>query len=174
MSPTSELGPVDPQVPYDIGLGQPMLVPADTIVKTYDGLFEAAGKLAPNARIEPYLQQLSKFDAAYVSEMRKAQELSEDIALSSAKMKMLAGLDNDEIRNRLRPFTDPHETKNHGRSIGWEMAKECGLEVQKIELQDELWRVIWALYTRCNYVVHNAATPAGKLVESVDGSYWSS
>lgn len=105
--------------------------------------------------------------------MRKAQELSEDIALSSAKMKMLAGFDDDEIRQRLRPFTDPDETKNHGRSIGWEMAKECGLEVQKIELQDDLWKVIWALYTRCNYVVNNATTPVGKLVESVDESYWS-
>ena len=174
MSPTSELGPVDPQVPYDIGLGQPMLVPADTIVKTYDGLFEAAGNLEPNARIEPYLQQLSKFDAAYVLEMRKAQELSEDIALSSVKLKMLAGMDDDQIRERLRPFTDPDETKDHGRSIGWEMAQECGLEVHKIELNDDLWRVIWALYTRCNYVVNNAATPVGKLVESVNASYWSS
>ena len=174
MSPTSELGPVDPQVPYDIGLGQPMLVPADTIVKTYDGLFEAAGNLVPNARIEPYLQQLSKFDAAYVLEMRKAQELSEDIALSSVKLKMLAGMDDDEIRDRLKPFTDPDETKDHGRSIGWEMAQKCGLEVHKIELDDDLWRVIWALYTRCNYVVNDAATPVGKLVESVDASYWSS
>ena len=129
---------------------------------------------APNARIEPHLQQLSKFDAAYVTELKKAHELSEDIALSSAKMKMLAGIDDEEIRKRLRPFTDLDETKNHGRSIGWEMAKECGLEVQKVELQDELWKVIWALYTRCNYVVQNAATPVGKLVESVDESYWSS
>ncbi len=174
MSQTSELGPVDPQVPYDIGLGQPTLVPADTIVKTYDRLFEEAGNLSPSARIEPYLQQLSKFDAAYVSEMRKAQELSEDIALSSAKLKMLAGLDDEEIRCRLRAFTDSDETKNHGRSIGWEMARECGLEVQKIELNDDLWKIIWALYTRCNYVVNNAATPAGKLVESVGESYWSS
>ena len=54
------------------------------------------------------------------------------------------------------------------------MAKECGLEIQKIELQSDLWRVIWALYNRCNYVVNNGATPVGKLVESVDGSYWSS
>lgn len=72
------------------------------------------------------------------------------------------------------PFTDPEETKNHGRSIGWEMAKECGLEVQKIELQDDLWKVILALYTRCNYVVNNRETPVGKLIESVDESYWSS
>ena len=174
MSPTSELGPVDPQVPYDIGLGEPVLLPADTIVKTYEGLFGATDRLGPNDRIEPYLQQLSKFDAAYVSEVRKAQELSEDIALSSAKMKMLASMDDDEIRERLKPFTDPDATKNHGRSIGWEMARECGLEVEKIELHDELWRVIWALYTRCNYVVQNAASPVGKLVESVDESHWSS
>ena len=155
MSPTSELGPVDPQVPYDIGLGQPVLMPAATIVKTYDGLFAQANQLDPNSRIEPHLQQLSKFDATYVEELRKAQDLSEDIALSSAKMRMLSGKDDAEIKSLLEPFTDPEKTKDHGRGISWEVARDCGLNVEKIELNSELWTVIWALYARCNFVVQS-------------------
>ena len=173
MSPTSELGPVDPQVPYDIGLERPVLLPADTIVKSFDDLFERAGEVDSDTRIEPYLQQLSKFNNVYIEELRKAQKLSDDIALNSAKQSMLRTKSDEEVRELLKPFTDPGETKDHGRGIFWDQAKECGLNVEKIDLNRELWSVIWALYRRCDYVLQHLAS-VGKLVETADDSYYAS
>jgi ClpP class serine protease len=61
LSPTSELGPIDPQVYYG---GK--WIAARHKVATYDELFDAATKLVAG-KIEPYLQQLGKFGLALIS-----------------------------------------------------------------------------------------------------------
>ena len=95
MSPTSELGPIDPQVPYDFGYGH-QWVAADHIVKTYDDLFNGAVNLT-KGDIAPYLQQLAKFDAVFVKALRTATALSKSIAISSLERGMMKGKTKKEI-----------------------------------------------------------------------------
>lgn len=168
MSSTSELGPIDPQVPMDLeGNSQRQWVAVHYITKSYDDLF--AGAVSSQGRIDPYLQQLSKFNAVHVESLRAASKLSEDIAIRSLQRGMLTGKGEDEMRDLIKPFTDPGLTMSHGRRINFERARECGLTVELVDTDSELWRVVWGLYLRSKHVVDN--TSARKLVETLNGSY---
>src|SRR2546430_2367632 len=57
MSPTSELGPIDPQEPMKLHGDRWEWVAAYHAIKTYDNLLNRAVKLK-SGHIEPYLQQL--------------------------------------------------------------------------------------------------------------------
>lgn len=168
MSPTSELGPIDPQVVYDLGQG-PVWVAAHHITRTYEDLLASASQ--PNANIAPYLQQLDRFNAVNISWLREAAELSEEIAVRSLANGMLKGEDEETIRERIKPFTDPTIMKSHGRGITADTARECGLEVEMIDLSSDLWKTVRSLYLRSNHVVDNPATTVRKLLETVNDSY---
>jgi len=119
--------------------------------------------------IEPYLQQLSNFDAVVIEQLRAAQKLSEHIAISSLQRGMLRGKNDDEIRALIRPFIDPTITMSHGRALNHEQVKSCGLTVDLMDLQGDLWKAVWDLYMRGKYLVDT--TSVCKLVETVDDCY---
>jgi len=167
MSPTSELGPIDPQVLFDMGKGE-QWVAAHYITKTYDELFAHASNAA-TGRIEPYLQQLQNFNAVQVSSLKTASNLSEGIAVSSLKAGMMNGLDDNTIRENIKPFTDPEMMMSHGRGINSALAKDCGLNVEELDLDHELWKTIWSLYLRSKYVVDSSTV--AKLIETVSDSF---
>ncbi len=74
MSTTSELGPIDPQIGY-----RDSQYAAHEILESYEDLIRKATRT--RGRIEPYLQQLNRFDARDIRWIRSAQQLSESIAL---------------------------------------------------------------------------------------------
>jgi ClpP class serine protease len=78
MSRTSELGPIDPQISITDESGGRYLA-AHEIVESYEELMRKANRTS--GRIEPYLQQLQRFDARDVRAVRSARELSENIAV---------------------------------------------------------------------------------------------
>ena len=168
MSPTSELGPIDPQVLYDMGNG-PQWVAAHHIVESYDELFDKAVE-SKNADIAPYLQQLGSFNSVHVDTLRTAIELSKKIAISSLEKGMMSGKNKADIEEKIKPFIDPNFTKSHGRGITSEQAKECDLNVVEIDPNTELWKAVWGLYLRSKYVV-NTITTGGKLVETLSDSF---
>ena len=80
MSRTSELGPIDPQIPLMNENGQiTKYQPAHEILESYEALFKQATKT--EGRIEPFLQQLARFDARDIRAIESAQGLSESIAI---------------------------------------------------------------------------------------------
>ena len=170
MSRTSELGPIDPQVPYDLaGVGQESWVAAYHITKTYKDLLEAAVNL-DRGHIEPYLQQLQKFNAVHIEHLEQATKLSKDIAISTLEQGMLKGKDKETIEKLIERFTEPDITLSHGRGINIEQAKECGLEVEEMLLESELWKVVWGLYMRSKFVVEDSQY--AKLIDTLDASYY--
>ena len=170
MSRTSELGPIDPQVSYDLtGRGQERLVAAAHITKTYKDLLEAAVKLE-KGHIEPYLQQLQKFNAVHIEHLEQITKLSKDIAISTLEHGMLKGKDQETIEKLIERFTEPDITLSHGRGINIEQAKECGLEVEEMLLESELWKVVWGLYMRSKFVVEG--NQYAKLIDTLDASYY--
>ena len=166
MSPTSELGPIDPQVPFDMGQG-PQWTPAHNIITTFDELFKDAVNLK-NGEIAPYLQQLGNFNAVYVKELRRAASLSEDIAVSSLKKGMMSKKSEKIIKSKIKPFLDPDYTSSHGRGITADLAKQCDLKIVDIDPDSELWKSVWGLYLRSKFVVENMQ--ARKLIETKKNS----
>lgn len=166
MSPTSELGPIDPQVPVKLDDDGPKWMAAHYVAKVYDDLFQKA--TSATGRIEPYLQQLNKFNAVFIEHLRAATKLSEDIAVNSLQKGMLVGKSEAEIKDAIKPFTDPELTMSHGRGINYDKARQCGLNIELIDLDSELWQVVWGLYERSKYVVNSGVN---KMIETVEGGY---
>ena len=83
-------------------------------------------------------------------------------------MLCLKGQTAEQIKQKIQPFTDPELTMSHGRGIYADKAKDCGLNVETIDPEGELWQAVWGLYMRSKYVVD--ATKAAKLVETTDMS----
>lgn len=135
-----------------------------------DMLEEVLGNEANNTkgRIEPYLQQLARYDARDIRQIRSAQDLSENRAVNLLKKGMLKELEPAQIKSKIEPFLDPLATQDHGRPLFADAVKRCGLKIRMRSNQEELWRLVWALYIRLNFVTSNISA---KIIESVDESY---
>ena len=123
MGPTSELGPIDPQLA--IG-GRRFSV--FNIVESYEDLFRRAVKEKGN--LEPYLQQLENYDEREIKELRSALALSDDIAVRALASGMMKGTDEAEIKQKIATFLSPQRTKVHGRAIYRDEARQCGLNIE--------------------------------------------
>lgn len=161
MGKTSALGPIDPQTIKREPDGNVMLFPVYALIKSYDDLMEKA--IATQGNLEPYLQQLSRYDAAEIEELRRARELAADIAIRCLKEGMLSSLTEDEIREKISIFLQPEITKAHARDIRVNEAKQAGLNIEEVPIRRSQWRIVSELYTRADYYVSSAYC---KMVES--------
>ena len=99
MGATSELKPIDPQIPMKLG-DTWQWVAAQHVIRTYDDLMSSAVALKEGL-IEPYLQQLAQFNATQIQMLRSATKLSESIAISSLQRGMLKGMTERTIKNQI-------------------------------------------------------------------------
>jgi hypothetical protein len=159
MGPTSELGPVDPQVTI-LDNGMPRRIPVHHIVESYRALFEGAKDSPHEERLEPYLQQLAKYDDSIIREHAAQIELSKDISIQALGSGMMKGTPEDQIEERIVDFLTPEGTKTHGRPIFPEKARECGLEVEIMKPTSQLWQLVYELYMRTNQFVSSRASKA--------------
>lgn len=153
MSPTAELGPVDPQVKYhNDATGEEEWISAQEYVRSYEQLMEMAvsGKAK---RIEALIQQLARYDARYIEQLKSAQKLSEDISKKLLKSGMMSRLTEEKISEKISAFLLQEEAKSHGRMITMAEAKNKGLRVKEIPLQSELWDWVWEIFVRANWAV---------------------
>lgn len=162
MSKTAELGPVDPQLPYKDDEGNTRWISADEYVRSYEQLFDSASS-GQQPRIEAHLQQLQRYDARLVEQLRSAQKLSADISVRLLKSSMMPGKTDEEIRSAIEVFLAQEKTSVHGRMITFDEAKDCGLLLDPIDLQSAMWNTLWELYIRANWVVTHSCA---KLIES--------
>ncbi len=167
MSKTSEIGPIDPQILIHDEHGKPVRYQAaHEIVDSYNELMSEASRT--EGRIEPYLQQLARYDARDIRKIRSAQALSESIAVNLLKKGMLEDFSFPRIKSKIKPLLDPLATQDHGRPLFADDAKKCGLKIRTISNQDELWRLVWDLYIRLDFLT---STRTPKIIESIDESY---
>lgn len=169
MSRTSELGPIDPQILIKDEKGTPVKYQAaHEVIESYDELIRKAN--STKGRIEPFLQQLNRFDARDIRGIKSAQALSESIAISSLKRGCFKNFSIPQIKQQIKPFLDPQHTKVHGRPIYHDTAKTCGLPVKLFDSESNIWQIVLKLYVRMNYYVSNHAP---KLIESAGSRYYS-
>jgi ClpP class serine protease len=164
MGPTSELGPIDPQLTTKRGRAFSVF----NIIKSYEDLFNRAVRVK-SGNLEPFLQQLAKYDAREIQEFRSALDLAGDIAVRALKAGMMSDKSEKRIREQIATFLTPERTKAHGRPIYRDEAKGCGLNIESIEVDDDRWDPIYELYLRSNNYV---MTRASKCVESAEHSYY--
>jgi ClpP class serine protease len=166
MSVTAELGPVDPQVTYHDDNKTARWISAEEYVRAYEQLMLNATN-GQAKRIEPYLQQLQRFDARQIESLKSAQTLSKDISLRLLKTGMMQGKSDREILKGIQVFLSQEATSSHGRMISGSEAKSCGLNVNIIDLHSPLWNDLWELYVRGDwYVTHKCR----KMMESASSS----
>jgi hypothetical protein len=157
MGPTSELGPVDPQLPIEGDKGIEW-VSVHHIVESYKELFSSAIKEKGN--LEPYIQQLRKpyYDASIIKKYESLINLTDDISIRALQSCMMKGKKEVDIKKDLEIFLNPAHTKTHGRPIFFNEAKKCGLNVDIIDVKSNLWKNIYELYIRTNdFVSKNAS-----------------
>lgn len=165
MSKTAELGPVDPQVPYWSGPRvkgeRPQWISAEEYVRSYDKLIASAtsGKAK---RIEPFLQQLSLYDARYIERLRSLQKLSEDISVRLLQSSMMKGKSEAAIRKLIDRFLTQAKSSSHGRMIDYAEARKSGLNITLIDLASDAWKAVWELYVRSD----SALRYCGKMIET--------
>ncbi|HEU0208429.1 MAG TPA: ATP-dependent Clp protease proteolytic subunit [Candidatus Udaeobacter sp.] len=164
MSQTAELGPVDPQVPYwTTGEEQePDWIAAEEYVRAYDKLM-TLGTSGKAKRLEPIMQQLSRYDSRYVEKVRSAQKLSEDISIRLLKTSVMKKRSVKTIRKSIDVFLTQARTRTHGRMINHAEAKQCGLNIKLIDLHSPLWHTLWELFSRSDWSVRHTCS---KLMES--------
>ncbi len=161
MTPTASLGPIGTQVLRKELEGELNQYSAHSIIKIYDELMESA--INSQGHIEPYLQQLSRYDAVEIEELRTAEALAIDIATRWLKGGMLSKLTRKQIRGKISIFIKPEATKSHGRDIHYDQVQKCGLNVELIKRNTKLWRLCSEFYTRAD---HYVCSEYCKLVES--------
>jgi len=153
MGKTSELGTIDPQIVIEEDK-RVKWFSVFNIIKSYEELFKNA--VNEKGNLQPYLQQLSNYDAREIAEYKSALSLSEDIAVKALQTGMLAGLSDDEIKGKIKSFLTPEEMKVHGRPIYAKDALNCGLRIETRNVNDDLWLRVYELYVRLNsYVSSN-------------------
>ncbi|MGA2173255.1 MAG: hypothetical protein ABSG82_09660 [Sedimentisphaerales bacterium] len=113
-------------------------------------------------RLEALIQQLSRYDARYIQQLKSAQSLAEDISIKLLTSGMMPKLSKKTIKKKILIFLIHKQTGSHGRMISAEEAEKCGLNIKKIALDSDLWRNLWELYLRADWAVSHQH----KLLES--------
>ena len=166
MGPASELGPIDPQfTTYEQGTAKWFSV--YNVVKSYEDLFSRAVKEKGN--LEPYLQQLAKYDEREIKECKAALSLSEDIAIKTLAAGMMKGLSKENIKKKIKIFLTPERTKTHGRPIYRDEAKQCGLNIESRDVKEKIWELVYELYIRTENFVSGKAS---KTIESKNNGFF--
>lgn len=166
MGPASELGPVDPQMIIFNDHDRPIWVSLYHIVESYEDLFSRA-VAEKDGNIQPYLQQLNKYDASLIANFKTAIALSDDISIKALQTGMMKDQSYDSIKKKIEIFLTPETTKSHGRPIFRDVAAEKGLVIEKMDNRSNLGALIFELYIRAKFC---ADREMAKLIESSDGT----
>jgi len=166
MSRTSELGPIDPQVIITEGQTR-KLFPAFLLIQSYRKLIEEAIRV--KQPIEIFLQQLSKYDHRDIALYEQEADLAKDIAARALKSGILKSEPDQEVQKTISFFLEPTRTKVHGRPIYLDDLAPTKLNLERLEIDSEQWKLIWNLYVRLDCLLSRGNV--AKIVESKDYSY---
>lgn len=154
MSPSSDLGPVDPQ----FRIGDRDLVGAKEIQAA---VATAEERVSQNPDSFPlYAGLLADVNMLMVQQAQSAMDRSYSLMDEALQCRPNLSPDNrQKLVDALKgPLVD--EAKNHGSTVGPEMATALGLPVEAIDPACGQWKAIWELWTRYFYM---GAWPAGPL-----------
>jgi hypothetical protein len=136
MSDTSELGMIDPQVVLKDERGNDICTSVIAYLEAYETHFQAVRNDPGDQASQLMLQQ---FDPVVVRKLRGQRDRTRDIAL---KLLNRVGAASTTISENLMNLS---LWKSHGQMIGHEDAREIGLTVEYLPVEDEVWQMYWHL-----------------------------
>ncbi len=142
MGPTSDLGPVDPQ----LQLTQGSLVSAKDIIAAVD---DAAKKVQEAPETYPlYASLLSDVTALMVQQARSAIERTGD--LLEEALRANPDRTDKEVATLTEQLKGPliDRPRSHAATFGAADAARAGLPVTTADPADRQWRMIWRLWTK--------------------------
>lgn len=156
MSDSSELGPIDPQVPWRDAAGNVFEHSVNTYLDAYKKYKEA---LAENPEDQVARMMLDKLEPATIELFKNLHMRARKLAEKLLAERMLKGGAWSAVAPQLM---DTKRWYTHGQVIHAKAAKEIGLEVEFIASDSEQWRRIWQLYC----LQRMAVGPHARLFES--------
>lgn len=165
MGRQSQLGPIDPQIPL-----QGRTISAGAIVEQFD---VARTEVLNNQRAAhlwaPILQSMGP---SLLQEAKNALQYGEQMVAKWLTQYMFAGSPNAFERGRAAAhhFNDSGKHKSHGRRIDRNEARQQGIVVEDLELDQELQDAVLSAYHLAT--IYFEKTAAAKLVFSSAGRRW--
>jgi hypothetical protein len=148
MSDSSELGPIDPQIP--------VMTPQGYVYRPAKGLLNGLEKIkqevidAGNNLNPAYYPILQGIDAALIDHCEKSIAHSKNLARKWLQRSMYKH--NEGAASLIaEQLVDIEKYPNHGAVINWQEARSIGLEVTYYPPSAPLWEAVWRLF--CMYDV---------------------
>jgi len=141
MSDSSELGPIDPQLPLPDGNGAYALRPAQSYIDGYDKLVQVVNA---NPEAAAFTRMLDKYDPTLLEICRKVIERSSKLGEELLRRGMFRNGGN--FTAAAANLSNNHFWLEHSVPIDYLEAKKIGLDVTYLEHTDSLWKQFWALY----------------------------
>jgi len=168
MGISSELGPIDPQIPLILPTGQPNYIPAKSIIGSLTKIKEEIEKNEKLATVcYPVLQQIRPETIKYCED---AIAFSRSFAQRRLKNGAMKGKSEDKIKKTADELTTGNRFNMHGSVINYQDAKNfLDLNVEFWDQADERWQLLWNYYLRVKalFQINQSAT---KLFETTETS----
>jgi len=162
MSPTSELGPIDPQITITQPDGKQLTRPAQSFL---DGLEQIKLDVARNhGQLNPaYFPLLNQLDPALLDYCSKAMTRSREFAEKWLCQHMLSG-EPDKAKQISERLGSVEAYRSHGMVIDYHEAAKLGLKVDVQDIESSLWQKLWKLHASYDLICRTSGT--AKLFES--------
>jgi hypothetical protein len=168
MGKQSSLGPVDPQFILSDQFGRIQAVPAQAIL---DQFMWAKEECKDPQLLGAWAPMLGQYGPALLVQCDNALQLAENLAAEWLRTWMLSSTDKKSrtrsvarARSIARGLTDHARFKSHGRHISRERAREMGLVVVDLELDQILQDLVLSAYHATTQAFD--ATTAVKIIEN--------
>lgn len=158
MGSHSCLGPIDPQYGG---------IPAYNIIKEFQ---EAKKELMNNPESKEYWRiQFEKYPAAFFYSVCDAIKLSEILVVEWLKQYMFYDMDTQTVNKKVKKIVAKlnSNNKSHSRHFTYDSCLEMGLNVLKIENDQDLQNLILSVHHA--YIITLDASTATKIIENQNG-----
>jgi hypothetical protein len=161
MGYTSELGPIDPQIPQPLPGGGIRWTPAQSFLDSFNSIkdeVERTGRLNP-----ALIPILNNVDLAFLDAVEKSIKRSRSFAETWLPRYMLRAR-QDDVQRVADSLLNVEKYLSHGQIINAEEARSIGLEVEYLGPAEPLWQLFWEYYCRAEVFLRQ--TQQVKLFES--------
>src|ERR1700739_24003 len=157
MSDTSELGTIDPQLVLKDGKGNNIVHSVLSYLDAYEGV---AAELRRDPDDPVFKVQIATFDPTVLQTFEAVRLRARTLAENLLKR---VGLNYTAVAASLM---DTKRFPSHSQIIGYETAKEIGLNITYLPSEDPIWQKYWALYCHLRLAINGKQ----KLFESARAS----
>ena len=153
MGPTSDLGPVDPQLRIRSQVRGERMVAAKDLLTAYQQAMEAVAANPGTYPIQANL--LADIDALILQTAQSAMNRTDQLMRESIKSN--TDRQDDDVESLISRLKSPliEERSSHSAVFGASDASAAGLPVIEVNPADRQWQLIWRLWTKYFPMVTN-------------------